>query len=121
MVIVPHEDRTVDPAVPVGVTRCPGRAAGPWFTITQRGSVVGHAREIALRDARLQILPSGRPRICGTLVEPSAAWLDATDLRRAVCEDGADGVRGHFALPERLRIELVQWAILGPSGLWVSA
>lgn len=38
------------------------RTDGPWYSLMQRGSVVGHTRSIALADARFVVRAGGRER-----------------------------------------------------------
>ncbi len=60
--IEPLDGRTLDPTMPVLVYRNLGRDGGPWYSVVQRGRVVGYTRELVLERVRFVVRQAGRRR-----------------------------------------------------------
>lgn len=75
----------IDPVLPVEVYRNlrPGHSklphsdsrTPPWYSVRQGGRVVGHALELALRDATFVVRAAGRERVLATGRKNVHAWV----------------------------------------------
>lgn len=66
MKIEPYKRRGIRAGVLAYVYRNLMRRDGVWYSIMQRGVVVGHAREILLADVRFVVREGGRQRVLET-------------------------------------------------------
>lgn len=83
MYITPFKRRKIDASLPVYIYRNITRGDGVWYSVKQRGVVVGHCREITLSNVSFIVNKSGRNRtlrtrvknvhafVCGLIIGPS--------------------------------------------------
>lgn len=64
--VVPYKGRKVDPKLRVEVYRNLNRKSGVWYSVRQKGHVVGHTKWIYLKNCYFVVHESGRQRVLKT-------------------------------------------------------
>lgn len=75
MKIEPYRNREVRGDESVWVYRNLMRKDGPWYSLSQRGCVVAHGREVHLRDVTFHVRPGGLARFKRTGVKNVHAFV----------------------------------------------
>lgn len=70
-----YRKREVRSGEPTWVYRNLMRSDGPWYSLMQRGVVVGHAREVALISCTFRVRQAGRRRVIATGVKNVHAFV----------------------------------------------
>lgn len=70
-----YRRRRVDARADVWVYRNLRRGDGTWYSLVQRGLVVGHCRSVIVRDARFVVRAAGRRRTLETGVKNVHAFV----------------------------------------------
>lgn len=131
MRIVPYRGRKLAYRAPAWVYRNLHLIDGPWYTIMQNQVVIGHAREVAIRDAEFIVRPGGRARVLATRRKNVHAFVvgTVTHVRPTETEFGPphDGRYRPYEAGTFEYLDGQEWrpvagaraAYLGPDGLLV--